>query len=327
MFDAALRRPLKGVLDDMVAWRLLPFEIRSRLWWRQQQGTWIAHRPPTSFCEKVRWKMLRDRRALLTTFADKVAARDYVAGVVGPDVLTESYAVVDDPGELDRAGLPREFVAKSSHASGGVWIVSEDAPPDGVVQPGDRPLPEPTQPLEDWCWVMTPPNRLDWELLTACFRRWMAMSYGDEFVEWAYLDVPPRIIVEERLRRADGCHPDEYKLFVIHGRVELLYVDVDRHVDQRRNLYLRDWTPLEVMKDRYRRGEVRPRPAALDRMVEIAEALGGETDLVRVDLYDVDGRVVFGELTNYPSSGFKNFSPSSYDDELGRTWTLPRRYS
>jgi hypothetical protein len=324
-FDAALRRPLRGRLDRLVASPRVPFEVRSRLLWRQQQGVWMARRPET-FSEKVRWKMLKDRRPLLATFADKVAVRDYVARVAGRECLTECYAVVSDPEELDRDTLPREFVAKSSHGSGGVWIVSERAPEEGLVLPGDRPLSDPASSLTDWCWVLTTPDRLDWEQLVGSFRHWLTMNYGVDRIEWAYIHVPPRIIVEELLRTRDGRHASEWKLFVFHGRVRLLYVDVDRYVDHRRNFYLRDWTPLEIRKDRYPPGEVCPPPEALGRMLEVAEALGQETDFVRVDLYDVDGRVVVGELTNYPSGGIANFSPTSYDAVLGRSWTLPRRY-
>jgi hypothetical protein len=134
------------------------------------------------------------------------------------------------------------------------------------------------------------------------------------------------VLVEELLRTKDGRHPPEYKLFVVHGRVEVLYVDRDRFVDHRRNFYSRDWEPLDIRKDRYAVGEPQPRPDSFDRVLEIAERLGEDTDFVRVDLYDVDGRVVFGELTNYPSAGYKNWSPPSYDLELGRKWTLPARY-
>ena len=181
--------------------------------------------------------------------------------------------------------------------------------------------------LEDWCWVLVRPDRLDWELMTESFRRWLTMDYSAHQVEWAYHGVLPRVLVEERLRGPDGGQPDEYNLFVLHGRVELLFVDQRRYVDRHKDFYLRDWTPVDVQKgDIYPRGKP-PRPRLLDRIVEVAEALGQETDFVRVDLYETGDRVVFGELTNYPSGGEKNnFTPPSYDDELGRLWTVPRRY-
>jgi hypothetical protein len=324
-FAAEARKPLRHVLDRLVAAPWLPFEVRSRLRWRQEQGTWIAHRPD-AFTEKVRWKMLKDRRQLTVTFADRVAVRDYVAAVAGTDCLSDCYAVVSDAADLASTSLPRQFAAKSSHGSGGMWMVTDGAPAEGWVIPGEGPVPAPPAVPSGWCWVRVQPDRLDREQLAACFHRWLSASYGREHVEWAYTRVPPRVLVEEVLQTTDGQHPPEYKLFVIHGRVEVLYVDVDRFVDHRRNFYDRDWTPLDVSKDRYPRGEVGPRPGSLDRMVEIAERLGRETDFVRVDLYDVDGRVVFGELTNYPSAGYPNWSPPSYDLELGRRWTLPRKY-
>ena len=324
--DAFARKPLRRVLDRLVASPRLPFEARSRLRWRQEQGTWIARRP-AEFTEKVRWKMLKDRRELIVTFADRVAVRDYVARVAGSDCLSDCYAIVSDVADLESLSLPRQFAAKSSHGSGGMWMVTDSAPLEGWVLPGDGPMPAPPAVPDGWCWVRVRPDRLDREQLVASFRRWLSSSYGLDHVEWAYTRVPPRVLVEELLVTPAGGQPAEYKFFVFHGRVEALYVDVDRYVNHRRNFYSRDWTPLHVSKDRYPRGEVRPRPDSFDRMLEIAERLAQETDFVRVDLYDVDGRIVFGELTNYPSGGFKNWSPPSYDLELGKRWVLPRRYA
>lgn len=324
---AVLRAPLRRGLDQLVASARLPFEVRSRLRWRQQQQRWIARPPVSSFSGKVRWKMLKDRRPILTTFADKVAVRDYVARVVGPEVLTECYAIVDHPDELERANLPREFVAKSSHASGGVWIVADFAPAEGAVIPAGRSLGKIMHPLEDWAYVLVRPERLDWETMSASFRRWLTMDYSALSVEWAYCGIPPRILVEELLHGPDGRQPDEHKVFVIHGRVEMLCVDTCRFLDQHRSLYLRDWTPLEVRKDVYPLHDDRPPPRLLGRIVEVAEALAQETDFVRVDLYDTGERVVFGELTNYPGAGKMDFNPASYDDELGQHWTLPPRYT
>ena len=120
--------------------------------------------------------------------------------------------------------------------------------------------------------------------------------------------IQPRILVEERLQGPDGRQPDEYNLFVLHGRVELLFVDQRRYVDHHKDFYLRDWTPVDVQKGNiYPRGNP-PRPRLLARIVEVAEALGQETDFVRVDLYDTGDRVVFGELTNYPSAGRRTTS-------------------
>lgn len=303
----------------------MPFAVRSRVLWRLLEGRWLARRPET-FTGKLRWKMLKDRRPLLTTFADKVAARDYVARVAGPEFLTTCYAIVADPDELDPAGLPREFVLKASHGSGGVWIVSEAAPGEPFVTPGQPYAPGPVTPLSGWHWILTTPDRVDWDVLVASSRGWLSRNCGDHVVEWAYLNVPPRLLVEELLRGPDGELPLDYKFFVFDGKARLVQVDTGRFRDHRRNLYLPDWTPVDV-DYLYRRADTAsPRPSSLERMVELAETLGSETDFVRVDLYDVDGRVVFGELTNYPEGGTGRFEPASFDAELGRRWALPARY-
>ncbi|HTT85961.1 MAG TPA: ATP-grasp fold amidoligase family protein [Acidimicrobiales bacterium] len=249
-----------------------------------------------TFHQKLLRKMALDRRPLLTTFSDKVAVRDYVARVVGSQVLTRLYAVVTDPAALDLSTLPTQFVVKPSHASGMVWIVE------------DR-------------------DALDRRLLVATSRGWLATRYADVEQEWAYRRVQARIVIEELLLDADGHIPPDYKFFVFHGRACLVQVDTDRFGVRRRTLFRPDWTPVDARLT-YPPAEPAPsRPDALDEMTRIAEALGQETDFVRVDLYDVDGRVVFGELTSYPGGARKVFTPESFDVELGRCCTTPRRYT
>jgi TupA-like ATPgrasp len=117
------KEPMNRLAHRLAGSSRVPFAVRSRSLWRARQWTWVPRRPVT-VREKIRWKMLKDRRPLLTTFADKVAVRDYVAGVVGQGYLTAGYAIVGDPDELDRDALPAEFVAKANHGSGASWIVS-----------------------------------------------------------------------------------------------------------------------------------------------------------------------------------------------------------
>lgn len=299
----------------------VPFWVRSRLWWRREQRTWIA-RPPETFSGKVRWKMLKDRRPLLTTFADKVAVRAYVARTVGAEYLTTAYAVTDDVAELERGRLPREFVAKASHGSGGVWIVSDDAP-EGMHIEGSAPAEAP-DPGDAWHRILTRPDALDWDTLRSTLGAWLSMRFRRP--EWAYVDVPPRILVEEVLKGANGDLAREYKIFVFHGEPRVVQVHTDRFGEHRQNLYLRDWTPLAVHYRYPPSPDPEPRPASLDQMLGVAAALGRETDFVRVDLYDADGRIVFGELTSYPDAGDCQFVPESFDEDLGRWWTLPSSY-
>ncbi len=271
--------------------------------------------------------MLHDRRPLLTTFADKAAARDYVARVAGPEYLAESHGLLAHGDELQRAPLPREFVAKVTHGCGGTMIVSEDAPAGGRVVWGERHVPGPKSPTTGWHRVFTHPDELRWGEIVAMFEAWLSWNYSELSLEWAYLNVPPRILVEELLPGpAPGASPSDYKLFVFNGRARLVQVDTGRHVDHRRDLFTPDWSHLPAEYD-YPRSDIPPlRPPSLAKMLDVAETLGAETDFVRVDLYDVGGRIVFGELTNYPDAGTPSFTPAAFDDQLGSCWRLPERY-
>jgi hypothetical protein len=293
----------------------VPFELRCRLFYWNRRRSWST-REPVTFNQKLLRKIALDRRPLLTTFADKVAVRDYVADAVGPDVLPHLHAVVDDPAELDPAQLPAQFVVKPTHASGMIWIVSDRSSPR-----------ESASDNSTHTMFATTPDELDWDMLRAACRKWLAVNYANVEQEWAYGHVPPRIMVEELLEGADGQSPPDYKFFVFHGRARLVQVDTDRFSGHHRNFFRPDWTPVDARLIYPPAEHAPPRPDGLEEMVHVAEALGKDTDFVRVDLYDVAGRVVFGELTSTPEGARQAFSPESFEVELGRYWNIPRRYA
>jgi hypothetical protein len=291
------------------AWASALAPIRERIAVRQK----LAGLPkPVTFNEKVRYKMLADRRPLLTTFADKLAARAYVESKVGASVLTDLYAVTCAPETLAGAELPREFAVKPTHASGACVLVADFAP-------RERELPD-----SDGGWVqaMVRPDRLSWDRLIGLCQDWISRPYL--WNEWAYRNVPRRILVEELLDDAGGV-PFDYKLFVFHGRVRMIQVDLDRFDAHTRNLYTPDWERLDVEYGRPGGMDVE-RPSRLPEMLDIAERLGADTDFVRVDLYCLGKRVAFGELTNYPLAGSEEFRPPEFDRRLGEWWTPPKRY-
>jgi hypothetical protein len=282
-------------------------------YWRRLAAT----RHPTTFNDKIFYKMLRDHRPLLTPVADKVAVRAYVADRVGDDVLPKLLAVTDTPAELPRLGLPDVFALKATHASGGIVLVSDTASPDAR-------LPDPDT---YWPRVAVRPEHVEWDRLAQLCEAWLARTYGGgRYREWAYVDVPPRILVEELLRDAGGGVPLDFKFFVFNGRCRLAQVDSSRYGGHRQNFFAPDWTPLAVELAAPPADVTPEPPRSLARMIEIAELLGTETDLVRVDLYDIDGRAVFGELTSYVLGGQYRFRPPEFDREVGTWWTVPRSY-
>lgn len=292
-----------------INWRERSRLVRAVRLWRT--------RNPRTFRDKVRYKMLRDHRDLVVTFADKAAVRDYVATSVGKQYLPIAYAIVDEPADLYHAVLPDTFVVKPTHGSGAVIVVSEHAPAEARLpdDPGD------------WSYRYVRPRQVGRHDIVRIAQGWVAQLYGQgPNREWVYGQVPRRVLVEELLTDADGEIPDDYKFFVFHGKCAYVQLDVGRFGRRTQDFFRPDWEHLPL------RGgppwaDPRPEPPPqLAEMIAVAQRLGADTDFVRVDLYCVGDRVVFGELTSFPAGGDSPFDPEYFNHEFGSHWTVPRRY-
>lgn len=308
----AATRPMRAVVRSSTP---------AAIWWTARKRAKWSVRTPRTFNEKVEYKMAWDRNPMLRVFADKVASREYVSRVVGPHVLATHHAVVDDPRDLDLEGLPSRYVVKPSHASGAVIIVHDLADPSHrlPVLPTDRGWAGAT------AWVR--PEHLERDRFDAMCDHWLRHDYWRALgsTEWAYRGIPRRLVVEEFLEE-DGSIARDFKFMVTHGRVTWFRVN-HRTADGETTAHFdRDGGLLPFEYSNPRPPTPPELPPTLDEMIRIAEALGADTDLVRVDLYDADGRIVFGELTNYPSAGRASFDPPAYDAIMGAPWHPTRRY-
>jgi hypothetical protein len=277
---------------------------------------WRTRRPRT-FTDKVRYKMLRDHRPLLATFADKAAVREYVASTIGEKYLPVVYVITAEPKDLLALELPTAFVLKPTHGSGAAIVVSERAAANSWV---------PTE-KGSWGYRHVRPEVADRRQLVTLAEGWIEQLYGQgPNREWAYGQVPRQVIVEELLTGADGGIPDDYKFFVFHGKAHYVQVDVGRFDRRTQDFFDLDWNHLELSGGPAWADPEVPRPHNLDAMVALAEQLGADTDFVRVDLYNLGDRVVFGELTSYPAGGDSPFEPERFNREFGSHWTVPKRY-
>jgi len=249
---------------------------------------------PRTFTEHVLVKLLFDRDPKLTLFADKFAVRRYVAEKLGGEQnLTTLYATVDHPEEIGRLSLPNRFIMKPNHLSGAVKVVRDLAAID----------------------------RAELETLAAS---WLRQNLGFDRGEWAYRDIRPRVLFEELLVEFEGRPPSDYRIYCFCGEPRLLSLTRD-HLgpDPTGTLYDPEFRMLPVRhvgtRNRPVAGEGEPPPNYRD-MLEIARKLSAGTDFVRVDLYNLGGRIVFGELTNYPAGGVRKYDPASFDQTLGSYW-------
>lgn len=242
-------------------------------------------RNPSTFNEKMNWRILYDRRTILEWTCDKLAMKQYAAKTPGLRV-PQTYWSGSDLSKLLDVELPDYWVLKPNHRSGKVFF--------GHGKP-------------------------DIADLKRCSADWLRSFEGKDLHEWAYLKARPLFLAEE-LIGAPGIQPSDYKFFVFGGDVALVQVDMDRHTAHCRRMYLPDWTPLDATFGHYRLGPIEPAPANLAEMLTIASELGRPFDFIRVDLYTVAGEIFFGEVTPYTASGLDRFVPESLDAHLGSKW-------
>ena len=221
--------------------------------------------------------------------ADKFAVRDYVKTKCGETLLIPLLQVVDRVQDINFDLFPKSFVLKATHGSGLVEIIKNKA------------LINKTEVY----------NRL---------KSWLKVNHYQHYREWQYKHIPPRIIVEQALLDTDNQPPCDYKLFVFRGTVQMIQVDVGRFVEHRRSLFDREWNLLNVTCKHPSAGD-QPKPVKLDEMIAVAEKLGEEFFFARVELYEHENRIYFGEITHTPGAGLERFHPQEFDRTLGEMLT------
>jgi hypothetical protein len=217
-------RPVTAARLPRARWRGRSVLVRAVRLWRT--------RAPRTFTEKVRYKMLRDHRPLVVTFADKAAVRDHVVARGHADLLPLAHAVLDHPDDMLDLDLPDSYVVKPTHGSGAAVVVSPDAPADAAL------------PRPEWGWVYAHvrPEAAHPTVLRDIAAGWTSKLYGrGPNDEWAYSQIPPRIIVEEKLTGPAGGIPDDFKFFVFHGTCRYVQVDTGRFDTRTQDFYDTHW--------------------------------------------------------------------------------------
>lgn len=262
-----------------------PTQIRTR--WRIYLTYWWRHGrlpdldDPRTFTELVQTRKLAGATAAMAQMADKLAAKAIVAARLGPDWLIPTlWHGTELPA---RPEWPTPFVVKARHGCNQTAFVLNDM--------------------------------ADWDAVRARAARWMASDYGYWLDEDLYALIPRGLIVEPFMG-APPTLPIDYKFYVFGGRVEFVQVHLGRGERHRWILLDRDWRRVSAASaDRDPLA-----PASLARMIVAAETLAADTDFLRVDLYEIGRRPLFGEITFYPGSGLDRFDPVALDERLGAHW-------
>jgi hypothetical protein len=255
---------------------------------------WPHLKEPRSFSEKVVNRMLYDRNPVLTMLSDKLRVRKHVASIIGNEHLIPLLWSGDKPEEIPFDTLPRKYVIKANHGCGFNIIVQDKTRiyPKKVIRQLNK-------------WLHT----------NFCQDTYLGAT-------WAYKNIRPYVLIETFVDDS-GRVPLDYKFFCFSGRAEYVLMTFDRHKDPFEKHFTRDFVPLDLWNGcRQYPGSVE-RPGNYEQMISLADKLSRGHDFIRVDLYNVGGRIYFGELTCYPAGGLARFIPMTYDFDLGKKWKLP----
>lgn len=250
---------------------------------------------PRSFNEKIVWSKLYYQNPLITQCCDKYAVKDYVKKVIGEEYVVPTIAQWDDPDDIDYDQLPDQFVLKVNWSSGYNIICHNKA-------------------------------ELDVDATRAKLKKWIEPDRNSyyQFFNWGFKHVKPVIYAEEYLEQSNGQLYD-YKFHCFNGESKLLLIASDRYGDQgvAFDFFDRDFNPLPFTRGGRQSTKPVKKPELYEEMIRMAEVLAKPFPFVRIDFYEVNGKIYLGEMTFYPGGGILPFDPVEWDYTIGEWYELP----
>ena len=275
---------------------LFPDKLYLTLLFRLKMGYWIDWKNPKTFSEKLQWLKLYDKNPEYITLVDKHAVKEYVAKTIGKEYIIPTLGLWDSPEEIDWDSLPQTFVLKTTHGGGG----------NGVVICKDKATFEKNEAVMK---------------LKKSFNECTYKKYR----EWPYMNIDKKIIAEEYLEDTITNELRDYKFFCFNGEVKYLFVATGRqkYDEPFFNFFDDDYNSLDFQQGHPRSEDLPSKPLCFDEMKIIASKLSKDFTEVRVDLYEVNGKVYFGEMTLFHFAGVVPFYPNEWDYKFGEMIKLP----
>ena len=281
----------------MLSW--IPDGVMVCLQYRIKMGFWPKMRSPERYTEKLQLYKVYYHNPIMPHCVDKYDVREFVTNKGLNNILNECYGVYDSVNDIDWDSLPDQFVMKKTTGGGGLNVI--------IVKDKE------SQDINDFKFVA---------------KRWTKprdnhLSTGRE---WAYFDIPKNRIIFEKLledKSNSDCSIDDYKFMCFNGKFRYLWVDKNRYSNHKRGFWDEHLNFLYNVSSDHDTFDIPPQlPDNIDLMIQIAEKLSEDFPYARVDLYNINGIIYFGEITFYPWSGYVKFHPDSFDFELGKHFDI-----
>lgn len=264
----------------------LPDEVFLKLVYRGRMGKKLNIKNPITYNEKIQWLKLNDRNPLYTKLVDKYEVKQYVSEKISSNIIIPTLGVWNSVDEIDFDSLPNQFVLKCTHDSGGLVICKDKSKLN---------IPETKK------------------ILNRCLKK----NYYGQNREWPYKNVIPRIIAEKFIVDESGTELKDYKFFCFNGKPLFMFIATDRPHDTRFDFYDMEFNHLPFTNGHENSEKNLTKPKSFNEMIQLAQEISKDFVHVRVDFYDVNGTVYFGEITFYHWSGMKPFVPEEWDYKFG----------
>lgn len=274
--------------------RVLPDKPYLQLMYFVHFKRFINFGSPKTYNEKLQWLKLYDRKPEYSFMVDKYRVKEYVSNIIGSEYVIPTYGMWKSAEDIDFDGLPNQFVLKCNNDSGGIVI----------------------------CRDKSKLNKRETMAFLSSRLKNNGFWYGRE---WPYKNVEPCIIAEQYMEsKADHSNGtlNDYKVYTINGKSEFCMINQDRGIDTKADYFDRNFNYLDFTWG-YKHARNKPcKPVNYEKMFLFAEKLSKGIRTLRVDFYEVDGQLYFGELTFYDGSGFNVIKPDSWDLALGNKLIL-----
>lgn len=277
------------------AMRIVPDKAYIQMYYFAHFKRFCNLRNPETYNEKLNWLKLHDRNEEYTKLVDKYEVKEYIASIIGEDYIIPTLGVWNHFDDIDFEKLPNQFVLKCTHDSEGLVIVKDK-------------------------------NKLDKVAAKEKIEAALKQNFYYIGREWPYKNVKPRIIAEKYMEDHVDGELRDYKFFCFDGQPKAMFIASDRASDHVKFDYFDlEFNHLDIKQKYPHAQNTLRKPETFDKMIEFSKILSKGFPHVRVDFYEVDGRLYFGELTFYHFSGFMPFEPSKWDKTFGDWIHLPKK--